>query len=85
MLTLFKSILNKLEIYRNNWIISLHPRNLNQFTKTFKTMFLEGDNIILRSSSELFMELGLSNNNNIILPLIDIIVENNLPNREKLV
>lgn len=48
-------------------------------------MFLEGDNIILRSSSELFMELGLSNNNNIILPLIDIIVENNLPNREKLV
>ena len=71
-----------------NCIVSIHPRNLHLYLKSFKSQIEEScikNNCIIRSSSEVFMELGLSNNNSIILPLIDTIVENNLPNKEKLV
>ena len=74
------------EAYESNseCTISLHPRNLQYLYKSSNKSIVGRSTrvktFILHPSCELFMEFGISNNNNIILPLIDTIIENNLEN-----
>jgi hypothetical protein len=61
----------------------MHPMNLNHFLNSGRSMIAEStqvENYILHSSCESFMEFGVSSNNNILLPLLDSIVTNNLAN-----
>jgi hypothetical protein len=61
----------------------MHPLNLSHFLSTGKSVIAENtqiENYILHSSCESFMEFGVSSNNNILLPLLDSIVTNNLSN-----
>ena len=73
----------------SKWVLSIHSRNLKCFLKTTsKSIIGESINIQnfnIRPSSESFIEFGLSNNNNILLPLIDAVIENNLPNELNLI
>lgn len=65
----------------NQCVVSMHPMNLNHFLNSGKSVIAEStqvENYILHSSWESFMEFGVSSNNNILLPLLDSIVTNNL-------
>ena len=73
----------------SKWVLSLHSRNLKCYIKTNNRSIL-GDsmyikNFLIRPSSESFIEFGLTNNNNILLPLIDAIIANSLPNEINLI
>lgn len=57
--------------------------NLKHFMKSNRNIIGKSariENFLLHSSCESFMELGMSHNNNLLLPLANAIVENNLEN-----
>ena len=73
---------------QNNCVLSLHPLNLKHFFRTSsKTIIGEStriENFLLHSSCESFMEFGITYNNNLLMPLLNAITENNLENMGKL-
>lgn len=66
-------------------MLSIHPRNIKNFIKIpSHSLIGKAENRILQPSSESFMELGVSCNNNTLFPLIDIVISSNLPNKKQL-
>jgi len=76
------------EIYNSYYecLVSLHPRNIKSFTRSsYKYAIGKWEVRIIKPSWESFMEYGMSCNNNLLFPLVDVIAENSLHNAHTLI